>query len=315
MGLAPRPEDAAALCECLFGSPVKTIARFPTGLANYVYDVVLTDGRNVVARIAAEENRRQIDGGIFWSGALRGIGVPLPALLFADAEADPFAYMVLERLPGTDLGNVYDCLSSEQKQTLAERLAEIQGRVGGLPLGRGYGFVSRLDDPVVHRTWRCVLDASLARSYERVKSVPQVDVNRLRRIEAALAHEDAYLAAVAPTAFLDDITTKNVIIDAGRLTGIVDVDEVCFGDPLFTLGLTRMSLLARGWKVDYIDHWAEILELNARQIHILDLYTAIHCTSFIGELGQRFNRDTVSPIDRGKVNRLLDIFDGLMGDR
>ncbi|MGA2441693.1 MAG: phosphotransferase [Tepidisphaeraceae bacterium] len=314
MGLVPRSEDAAALCERFFDSPVTTIARFLTGLANYVYDVVLTDGRNVVARIAVEENRRQIEGGIFWSGVLRRIGVPLPALLFADAKGDPFAYMVPERLPGTDLANIYDGLSLEQKQTLAEQLAEIQDRVGGQPLGRGYGFVSQLDDPAVHRTWRSVLDATLARAYERVESVPGVEVNRLRRIEAALAHEDGYLSAVAPRAFLDDITTKNVIIDAGRLTGIVDVDEICFGDPLFTLGLTRMSLLARGRQVDYIDDWVNILELNARQLRILDLYTAIHCTTFIGELGQRFNKDAVSPIDRGEVNRLLEIFDGLLSD-
>jgi Ser/Thr protein kinase RdoA (MazF antagonist) len=315
MGLVPRSEDAAVLCERLFGSPVTTVARFPTGLANYVYDVVLKDGRNVVARIAATENRRQIGGGIFWSGALRGIGVPLPALLFADAEAEPFAYMVLERLPGTDLENIYDGLSSEQKRKLAERLTEIQGRVGRLPLGRGYGFVSRLDDPVVHRTWRSVLDATLARSYERVKAVPQVDVSRLRRIEAALDHEDAYLSAVVPTAFLDDITTKNVIMDAGGLSGIVDVDEICFGDPLFTVGLNRMSLLARGRQMDYIDIWAEILALNARQFRILDLYTAIHCATFMGEPGQRFNKDAVSPIDAGEVKRLSGIFERLIGEQ
>jgi Ser/Thr protein kinase RdoA (MazF antagonist) len=312
MGPIPRPEDAAVLCEQFFGSPIKTVVRFPTGLANYVYDVVLSDGRNVVARIAAEENRRQIEGGIFWSGLLRGIGVPLPALLFADAKADPFAYMVLERLPGNDLGNIYDCLSPEQKRNLAKQLAGIQARVGSLPLGRGYGFVSRLNDPVAHRTWRSVLNASLARAYDWVKDVPPIDVNRLRRIEAKLDDEDVYLSAVAPTAFLDDMTTKNVIIDAGRLSGIVDVDEICFGDPLFTLALTRMSLLACGQQMDYIDYWMEILELNARQHHVVDLYTAIHCATFIGELGQKFNRDTVLPIDRQAVNCLLDIFCGLL---
>ena len=42
------------------------------------------------------------------------------------------------------------------------------------------------------------------------------------------------LEAVPPLPFLDDLTTKNVLVDGGRLSGVVDVDVVCFGDPLAT---------------------------------------------------------------------------------
>jgi Ser/Thr protein kinase RdoA (MazF antagonist) len=312
MAQVPQLKDAVALCNRLFQFPIKTIARFPTGLSHYVFDVVLNDDQKIVLRIAAAENRRNIDGGIYWSNHLRPIGVPLPALLHADAAAQPFPFMVLQRFPGTDLGHIYKTLSPAQKRTLANQLAPIQARVGNLPQGRGYGFVFHPEGPFQHITWRSVLEDCLMRAHEWIKSVPQVDLRRLRQIENRLAHDDVYLSTITPTPFLDDITTKNVIIDAGRLTGIVDVDEICFGDPLFALALTRMSLLSSGDQTDYIDYWSDALALTDQQLHILDLYTAMHCTSFIGQLGQAFNRDAPSPSNAEEPHRLLNILDELL---
>lgn len=46
------------------------------------------------------------------------------------------------------------------------------------------------------------------------------------------------------TAFLDDLTTKNVLVEQGTLSGIIDVDFVCYGDPLLTVGATLASIAA-----------------------------------------------------------------------
>lgn len=46
-----------------------------------------------------------------------------------------------------------------------------------------------------------------------------------------------------PTCFLDDITGKNVIIDNGELKGLIDLDHVCYGDPLYWLALTLVGLV------------------------------------------------------------------------
>ncbi len=314
MAMLPRPEDAVALCGRFFASPVKAVVRFPTGLCHYVYDVLLADGQQIVVRIALDDNRAMIEGGIYWSGVLRPLGVPLPELLHADADAKPFGFMVLRRLAGTDLGCVYPALSTEEKRALAIQLAAIQVRVRTLPAGDGYGFVCRPDKPFPHGTWRSVIDANLARTREWLKAIPSLDWGPIRRIEARLNREDGYLSAVAPTPFLDDITTKNVIIDNGHLTGIVDVDEVCYGDPLFALALTRMSLIAHGLQTDYIDDWANALALNSPQLNVLNLYTAVHCASFIGELGQRFNKDEAASVDPGEPRRLLDILDQVLSE-
>jgi len=41
------------------------------------------------------------------------------------------------------------------------------------------------------------------------------------------------MLAVPAICFLDDLTTKNVIVQDGVLQGVVDFDHVCYGDPLF----------------------------------------------------------------------------------
>ena len=118
-----------------------------------------------------------------------------------------------------------------------------------------------------------------------------VDAEIDERVRARLGCFDGYLNRIEPVPFLHDTTTKNVIIDGGRPTGIVDVDTICFGDPLFTLSLTRMALLAHGNDTDYIDHWERHLNLTPEQHRASLLYTAIHCVAFLSELGQPFNSD------------------------
>lgn len=124
---------------------------------------------------------------------------------------------------------------------------------------------------------------------------------------------EAAFAAVRPVPFLDDTTTKNVIIDGGRLTGIVDVDEVCFGDPLLTPALTQMALLASGHDTDYVDFWCDAMDLTQSRRRVLTFYTALFCVNFLAEVGQKFNADISAPVDHRQVARLTTILEELLG--
>ncbi|HEX4792771.1 MAG TPA: phosphotransferase [Humisphaera sp.] len=308
----PKPHDVAELCRHLLGSQAISVTRFPTGLCHYVYDVVMSDGRRVVARLASEQTRSYLQGGIYWSGVLRPMGVPLPKLLQADVLALPFGYMILERLPGSDLGHIYTTLSRPQKIDLVRRLREIQSQVATLAKGKGYGHVLNPDGGFPYRSWREVLDGQLLRSRRWTEDAAVVGTEHFVRVDKRLCERQDYLTSIAATAFLDDITTKNVLVCDGTFSGIVDVDEVCFGDPLFCLALTRMSLLARDLHTDYMDDWITALALNGDQLGALDLYTAIHCCTFIGEIGQQFNRAAPAPIDRGYLSRLIGLLDQIL---
>lgn len=311
----PTERDAALAVRAGLGAEARSIVRFTVGSCFYVYDIVTEHGRRVVARLATAETRDTLAGGVYWHPHLRGVGAPLPALLHADlAPASGFPYMLLERLPGADLGQVYDQLSPAQRRTLASEIVALQRAVATLPQASGYGFACSYEDASLRASWLDVVQGDLERSRRRIAAVGAVSLAPVARVgERVLAMAD-YLRAVEPVAFLDDTTTKNVIVHAGALSGVVDTDVVCFGDPLFPLALTRLALLAHDMDVAYADDWRDLLALSLDQRRALALYIAVFAVGFMSELGQRFNRDEPIPVDRAYLRRLEAILDEALAD-
>src|SRR6185437_13594070 len=211
-----------------------------------------------------------------WHERLRQVGVPVPALLYADANpAGGFPVMVLERLPGRDLAFEYSDMTAEQKRALAAAIVDIQRRVGTLPQASGFGFATSYADAGLRANWLNVVLADLERSQRRIETAGVVDARHVERVGERVRACESYLCAIEPQPFLDDLTTKNVLVYQGRLSGVVDTDCVCFGDPLFTVALTWMALLSQRLETDYIDYWREHLELTGKQEQTLRLYTAV----------------------------------------
>jgi len=309
----PTAEDAAVLAGDVLGSRATRVIRFPTGRAHFVYDVELVDGRHAVIRISRREDIEAARGGLYWSSLLRPKGVPLPALLHSDLSLTRFAFpvLVLERLPGDDLGAVYRQLVQRRLRALAEQLASIQAIVTALPLGRGYGYAASYDGPFPHARWEGAIAALAARSRARIRAAAIIDEKVADVVDEAAERFAGYFARVAPVPFLHDITTKNVIVHDGRLSGIVDVDDLCFGDPLLLLALIRVALLAHGLAPFYAEQWLEIVRPDAEQAAAVDFYTGMYCLDFIGELGQRFNQagpTAVDPAYLARLNALLARF-------
>jgi hypothetical protein len=79
----------------------------------------------VVVRIGDMASRDEIAGAIYLSGLLRPRGVPLPTLLAEDIQSE-FPWMLLERLPGIDLGAVISRLADEQLDGIAANVVQAQ---------------------------------------------------------------------------------------------------------------------------------------------------------------------------------------------
>lgn len=245
-----------------------------------------------------------MDGAEYWSRTLRPLEVPLPALWEAGRHRGS-AYLILERLPGVDLGLAYRGLTKEQKRSIAARVADIQNHgVGRLGEGAGFGYVVHQQGPFPHPTWAGVLERSLERSRRRIGAAGVFDPALASAVERALQRMSAYLSSVRPRPFLDDTTTKNVIVHEGRLSGIVDVDCICYGDPLLTVGLTRTALLNQEDSTDYVEFWCDHLGLSEEQLAAVSLYAAAFCVDFMGEVGHRFNRSEVIEVDTPRAERL-----------
>ena len=276
----------------MFGQAPSRVDRFETGLRHFVYDLAFEDGTAAVVRIGRADGEADIAGGIYWSKLLRPRGVPLPELIHADLSGQvvPFPFMVLERLKGRDLGAAYPEMMPQERRALAFGLAKVQSRATSLGPANGYGFAFSLDGPFPQRSWSALIESQLARSRGWIQRAGQFDRAPVERVARAAERFEDYFRTVEPIPFLHDMTTKNVLIDDGALTGLVDVDDLCFGDPLFLLGLINIALQAGGLDLAYVEDWKDALSFTPRDDAVLALYTALFAVTFLGEIGQRFNR-------------------------
>jgi aminoglycoside phosphotransferase len=106
----PNSAIAAELAAAAVGRPPTDVRRFGAGAHHYVFEASFLDRAPVVVRIAAEHSRSAMAGALRLSRLLRPRCVPLPEII-AEGVDQPFSHLVLERLPGADLGEVVHGLS------------------------------------------------------------------------------------------------------------------------------------------------------------------------------------------------------------
>jgi hypothetical protein len=300
----PTPALAAQIVQHRLGRAPVAIRRFTTGIRHYVYECLFEDGPPVVARIGAPANRVEIEGGVRLSRLLRPLGVPLPALLI-DGSAEPFPHMLLERLPGTDLGAVAHRLDPSQLEAIAGRMVEAQAIVAAQATAGRYGYAAD------HRaapftTWGAVLGAEIDRDLQRIAEAGLFDHDLARRVRLALDDLRPDLDRIAATPFLHDTTTKNVIVtEGGALAGIVDVDSLCYGDPRLTPALTLASLSATAGPIHYVESW--MAQAGQPMDRLFRFYVARCLMGFMAEHGHDLNGNTPAD-DAGERGRLRTAF-------
>ena len=155
-GSAISEDLAARIARRHLGDEVAGVVRFATGLSFWVYDVVLRSGANVVVRIGSSEQRRDLAGGLAWARRLRSVGVPVPRTLAFDLDAE-HPHVILERLPGTDLGNVFDQLTVQERRRISDRVVDLQQRAGRLPQADGFGYALGYGSPLRPSWYRVLL--------------------------------------------------------------------------------------------------------------------------------------------------------------
>ncbi len=294
-----------------YDNEINSIERFKTGLCNYVYKVSMND-KNVVLKITTPEKRNFIKGGCCWYEQLKPLGIPLPELYCKDTEHNT-PYMIMEYIDGIDLGQVYAELNHDQKSAIAKAVQDIQDTVSYLRPAEGFGFACSYEDPDLqeYTDWKKVILKSISGARKNINKNRLFDSKHADILLSQLGRFDTYFSRIRPLPFLDDLTTKNVLIKDGKLAGIVDVDNICFGDKLFNLALTRMALLADQQDTEYSELIADLYGLDEEEKLVLDFYTACHCLSFMGEAGQIYN-GLNTRIDKRYNKHLENIFESLI---
>jgi len=301
---APTSAIASNLAANAVGRPPIDVRRFSTGVHHYVFEATFADHPPVVVRIAAEHSRAAMAGALSLSRLLRPRGVPLPEII-AEGVNHCFSHLVMERLPGIDLGEVICGLTNTNLESIAKQVARAQNLTSQTVSGTRYGYAIEPAHAPRER-WSEVLLDNLARSRRRIAAAKLFDSDAVDTIANMVSAARGELDALSPVPFLHDTTTKNVIVTPeGSFSGIVDVDDLCFGDPRYVVALTLASLMTSGGPTHYVDAW-----MNAagyRNDRIFWLYVALFLVDFMSELGQEFNGNVLtSSVDCRR--RLLRVF-------
>ncbi|WP_168263486.1 phosphotransferase family protein [Rhizobium leguminosarum] len=299
---APTEQLAADIAAEVTGHTPSGIRRFTTGTSHYVFEALFANRLPVVVRIGEQSARTEMEGAVYLSGMLRPQGVPLPQILAENALGE-VPWMVLQRLPGTDLGTVIANLTAAQLERIAisvSRAQTITARTGSA--GR-YGYAVQ-PEQAPYSSWSQVLESSLNRSRQRIMSACLFDPSMVDVVRTVLSGHGEQIDRIEPIPFLHDTTTKNVIVTQdGSFSGIVDVDNLCFGDPRYPAALTLAVLLAYGGPTEYVSAWLRHAEQPDDPI--FRLYVSLFLLDLMAEHGQVFNGNerTSAPEERASLRQ------------
>jgi aminoglycoside phosphotransferase (APT) family kinase protein len=264
----------------LLGTGITGIAPLVMGRSNSRTYLVATDNDEVVAKISddadalarSEHNLTR----------LRALGIPVPEVIAYDGSFSsyPFAVLVMTKLDGRDLHYEIDSMSPSQLTELAAQIIGFQERAATIPVLDKCGFAG-VDEPA-HRLWADVVMRPNGHTYANPlpADVAPLHERLIRQIERMTP----VLNALTPSCYLDDLTTKNVLMKNGELCGVVDFDVVAYGDPLFHLGLTAAAVKANANRPAwfYLEELNRLSNLTPDQEQRRNLYEAVFLINFLG---------------------------------
>jgi hypothetical protein len=280
--LSPNKDIAAAVVTAMTNEKVLSSSRMTTGNQYFVFDIKTTHSDYVI-RMTDNQHKNNFISAIYWQERLIPLGIPLAKFINSDLEGNysQFPALLLLRLPGDDLCNIYSNLTALDKKHLAREMVKIQAATDPLPDGLGFGIASSYEQKPEDHTWYDFLMNRLRLFEEIIRKNAIFDVNNVTQAISVAENMEQELRAMRAKPFLWDASERNVIIDKNKITGIVDVDDLCFGDPLFVLALTYVALENDGHDTLYADYWAETLQLDERALLRLEFYRLFYAIVFM----------------------------------
>ena len=289
-------KDAIIIFENSTKRDVVQIERCSVGIANYVF-IVSTATEKYILRCSKDEDAYKDT--VYWLNKLSVCDISIPIVL-SEGKYKDYSYLILSYIRGDDIGNVYYKLNDSEKKQIAKEVVEIQRKV------------SRIDIRVdAAWTWNSFVDEMLNRAEERIKRKHYFDINKIYTVKELQQEIHEYLDKVRPTPYLDDISTKNLLIYEGKLSGIIDIDWMGLGDMLTFAAMTKVALLNMDLDTKYIDYLLDEIHPNTTEYKAFVFYCLIYCVDFMGERGMQFLDKTI-PVNDSIIRRLNVIFDILM---
>ncbi|PJE77246.1 hypothetical protein COV05_00130, partial [Candidatus Uhrbacteria bacterium CG10_big_fil_rev_8_21_14_0_10_48_16] len=290
-----------------------SIERMKTGICNEVF-AFKVEGESYILRM--NNDISQMRGSSLFTPKLAALDIQVPRIIADEynIEKEGYGYQIQERLPGTDLGNVIQDLAEDQLKKIAKEIASIFKKLSTLPTDGSYGLV--LDENgAKFSSWKEWVYDDLDSAERHARSTGFISEIRdlIEQVRAVVQEYEEYFFSVPSTTYYGDIAGKNVLIEKGTFTGLVDLDALAYGDPLEAVGRIYTSWHGTEYGKIYSDAVMDELELTKEQRDIVRMYALFHRFAWMCENGVAFNANTSGIIDaeeatkdREKIQKLLE---------
>jgi aminoglycoside phosphotransferase (APT) family kinase protein len=276
---------------------------------NAIYRAYLSGGRSLAVRVSAQagafaHTRANL-------AVLRDLGLPVQTVHAQGATPEGGEFVALDWLPGRDIYYAFPDLDARQAERIAETVSAYQRRVEEeLPAAPGGGFGwAAIGAPAPHARWTEVFGEP-APDDMHTAALARADATPLERFRARLglarASLEDYFDTLRPICFLDDLTIKNVLVEGGELSGLIDFDTVCYGDPLLVLGATLAHIDSevgehgRAYAAALLRCWAP----EGERRRATGFYASLWIIGFLTQALERGNA--------ARANRLAPVLDQLL---
>ncbi|MBO5483354.1 MAG: hypothetical protein J5978_08530 [Spirochaetaceae bacterium] len=298
-------ETVNKIFDDVFHAKPTNIIRNTVGLAGYVYTVVFNDTKYV---IKISDDKNLIIGSTYWLNKVKDLDIPTPCVIAENLVNAPY-YFVMSFIPGKDLGLIYSSLLKSEKKIIAKKIIGFQKEIKKLPMAKGFGSLNSYEDSEnICSSWEESLLNDINRAEEGIIKNGIFSVEYVLKLKKIVPYFKEYFNSIKPEPFLDDITTKNVLIHEGKLSGIIDLDWISFGDEVLFLGLVTMALLSMKADLDYADYLKDEMNLNEKQERVLKFYVLMFCVIFMSEKGMCFNQAEPMKVSEEEKMLLQEIF-------
>lgn len=217
------------------------VSELKEGWFNAAYNVCLSDGREVILKIAppkgAEvltyEQNIMVTEVASMRLAAQNPAIPVPEIYCYDDAHDlsDSDYFFMEKLAGENYGLIRANLPAETQAKIDEQIGQIVREINGFN-GTYYGYPGNSD---LHaKTWKeafiKIMDAILEDGCRKNAEYGGLDVSEVQA--AVLKHASSLEPVTTPQMVHWDAWDLNFFVKDGAVTGLLDFERVLWGDPL-----------------------------------------------------------------------------------
>ncbi len=295
------------------GSEVVNIKRMKMGICNEVFDVETNDKNHLIVRL--NKNASFLEGSDRYIPLFESKGIKVPKIISSDYSLEnvPFAYQILSKIDGDDLGNVILELSEKQLINLAKEISQIFDKLKAIPTDGSFGWV----DAIGHgkfSSWTEFMQDSVDTALDRGKRTGVMDKKMEEILQSIFNAHKVYFKQVESRFYYDDICSKNVMVKEGQFSGLVDLDGVSYGDYLEAIGRIKASWYGTEYGKVYTDAIEEEQHLPEDDRLTVTMYALMHRIFWLCENGIQFNQNTSSSVDWEKAKGDKEIISAIYSE-